>query len=175
MRFQKSLHDEELKRWVMRRLGCVPHRQNRWTLPGPERFGRQQLKQSLHASSQTSSPEPPASSESRYSTSCCFCIMSSHRQPTSLQVQANRNASESSGYPSTATEDAALLRESRQFRRDMEREAERWVDVLMESPSVDRRFLRRAVSTCASSLRSVCLIRLALDRAYISNQISTMK
>lgn len=81
--------------------------------------------------------------------------MSSHRQPTSLQVQANRNVSDSSGYPSTAVEDAALLRESRQFRRDMEREAERWVDVLMESPSVDRRFLRRAVSTCAGALRSV--------------------
>lgn len=87
--------------------------------------------------------------------STSFRDMSSHRQPTSLQVQANRNVSDSSGYPSTAVEDAALLRESRQFRRDMEREAERWVDVLMESPSVDRRFLRRAVSTCAGALRSV--------------------
>lgn len=81
--------------------------------------------------------------------------MSARRQPTSLQVQAKHNTDSPSGQTPTVAEDETLLRESRQFRRDMEREAERWVDVLMETPSVDRRFLRRAVSTCARE-RQMC-------------------
>lgn len=72
--------------------------------------------------------------------------MSGQRNPSFLQVQARSGGIlTSTGRSVTATEDAALLRESQQFRKDMEREVERWMDVLMESPSVDRRFLRRAV------------------------------
>ncbi|KAJ9101217.1 hypothetical protein QFC21_003436 [Naganishia friedmannii] len=41
-------------------------------------------------------------------------------------------------------QDLSLIRQGQQFKRDMEREVERWMDVLMESPCVDRRFLRRA-------------------------------
>ncbi|KAJ9100763.1 hypothetical protein QFC19_005502 [Naganishia cerealis] len=70
--------------------------------------------------------------------------MGGHRQPASLQVQARSSVQPSATTASTALEDVSILRQSQQFKRDIEREAERWMDVLMESPSVDRRFLRRA-------------------------------
>lgn len=71
--------------------------------------------------------------------------MSFQRNPTSLQVQVRSSNTDSVEISTKNTDDAALLRESQQFRKDMEREVERWMDVIMESPSVDRSFLRRAV------------------------------
>jgi hypothetical protein len=103
--------------------------------------------------------------------------MSAQRNPSSLQVQARSgNISTSAGRSVTATEDAALLRESQQFRRDMEREVERWMDVLMESPSVDRRFLRRAVCLCNVILEFLLMLLLSfLRRVCIFNRIFTTK
>lgn len=71
--------------------------------------------------------------------------MSIQRNPTLLQVQVRSSNTNSEEIPTADTGDAALLRESQQFRKEMEREVERWMDVLMELPSVDRSFLRRAV------------------------------
>jgi hypothetical protein len=72
-------------------------------------------------------------------------MLSSH--PHSLLV---KDRTEKSGDPGPSTLSRSgqvqVLRDSREYKVAIEKELEAWMDVLMESDSVDRRTLKRAVS-----------------------------
>ncbi|GHJ89282.1 hypothetical protein NliqN6_5684 [Naganishia liquefaciens] len=90
--------------------------------------------------------------------------MSAPRNPALLQVQVRWSNGDNKEFPTTVPGDTAILRESQQFRKDIEREVERWMDVLMELPCADRELFRRAVRHHATfedvhSFRSLHLVQ----------------